>query len=139
KLAVLLLATFRFALLEEYAISIDFERVGSRAAHQVEPIGVLGRGVIVRATILADHERVLVTINRQRHVRHVAIVEPVARDSAAGGPATKMSGTIGEAIREFTGLPLRVLVQPTKHRWNVGGYGSWPGRCLTHRHHFLCL
>ena len=128
---VLLRPALAIAMLEKHAVARHFEHLGRRAGHQIEPIGVLRRRAVVRPRELGDVQRIFVAIDDQRHVGHVALVQPIARDAALRRPAAKVPRPVPQSIRKLLGLPRRILLQSAKRRAHI-----WfrPGRRLRLRH-----
>ena len=109
------------AMLHEHAFARYFKHLGGRAGHEIEPIGVLGRRAIVWPGEFGDVERIFVAIDDERHVGHVALVEPIARDAALRGPAAKVPGAVSQAVGELLGLPRGGCLQAAE-RGGVGGF-----------------
>ena len=75
---------------------------------------MLRRRAIVRPGKLGDVQRILITIDHQRHVGHIALVQSKARNPALRRPAAKMSRPISQSIRKLLRLPRRALLQAAK-------------------------
>src|SRR5947209_7007101 len=95
---VLIVATLAVAMLDEHKLAWHFEYFGGGARHEVEPIGVLGRRTVMRASELGDVERVVVAIDDEWHVGHIALVESIACDAALCGPAAEVASAIAEPV-----------------------------------------
>ena len=94
--------------LRKMLASGNFQHFPGRPLHQVEPIAVLGRRVVVRPLILGQVQAILITIDHQRHLGNVAIVEPIAGDAQLRRPAAEVPGAFAQPaakdIRLFEGL-----------------------------------
>ena len=97
------------AMLQKDPLARHVQHVGRRARHQVEPIGMLSRRAIVRPGKFGKMQRVFVAIDHQRHIRHIALVQPVAGDAALRRPAAKVACAIPQPIGKLFGLPLGLL------------------------------
>ena len=75
---------------KKHFVRINFQRFRSRPLHQIEPIGMLSHITIVRPFVFGQVQMVLVAIDNQWDLRNVPLIEPVAVDIVASGPATQM-------------------------------------------------
>jgi hypothetical protein len=111
---ILTLVALRAAKLDIYVLTTHLEYFARSADQEIQPIGVLGRGSLVRPFILCDMERVFVAINDQRHLGDVALVEPVTGDPAFGGPPSQMAGALAKPVSELHGLACGLAAKTAK-------------------------
>ena len=103
-------------MLQKDPLARHVQHLARRARHQIEPVGVLRRRAIVRPSELGEVQRVFVAIDHQRHIGHIALVQPVAGDAALRRPAAKVACAVPQSIGKLFGLPLRTGQQTRRTR-----------------------
>ena len=134
---VLSRAALPLAAFAEDLLPIDFECVGRRAGHEVQPVGVLGRGAIVRTFVFGDMEAVFIAVHDEWNLRFVSLVEPVARNALLTRPAPQVACPLDQPIPEDLGLFQRLLGETRRkpERSVVersSGGRVFPGSLLSH-------
>ena len=102
------------ATLQKYSVARYFEDFRCSAHHEIEPVGMLGGGSLVRPGELGHVQRIFVAVNNERHFGHVPLVQPVARDAAFCGPAAEVPRAFSQPVREFLRLSFGGGQQTTK-------------------------